>query len=101
MIDVQIEQPLTFAQAARSGLIPRRRGDRPVAPSTLYRWSKQGIRGVKLETLRAGGGLVTSAEALQRFFERLSQPAAEITRTSSRRDRADRQAAEELERMGV
>jgi hypothetical protein len=37
-----------------------------------FRWRKPGLRGVRLETIRVGGCLYTSREALQRFFERLS-----------------------------
>lgn len=39
-----------------------------VHPSTIYRWRLRGIRGIKLETVLAGGKRYTSAEALQRFF---------------------------------
>ena len=43
--------------------------------STLYRWATAGCRGVVLESIQVGGTRCTSREALQRFFERLSQPA--------------------------
>ena len=35
-------------------------------------WARNGIRGVRIETIRVGGTLCTSLEALQRFFDRLS-----------------------------
>ena len=41
---------------------------RRVHPSTIHRWRMRGARGVKLETLLAGGTRYTSAEALSRFF---------------------------------
>ncbi len=39
-----------------------------VHPSTIHRWRLRGARGVKLETILAGGTRYTSAEALNRFF---------------------------------
>src|SRR4051812_46385075 len=70
MIDTISETLLTLAQAAES--LPRRRRGRKTHISTLYRWSQSGCRGVRLETVQVGATRCTSAEALQRFFERLS-----------------------------
>jgi hypothetical protein len=53
--------------------LPARRGDRPTHASCLFRWAKHGLRGVRLETLRVGGTLCTSREALERFFARLAE----------------------------
>jgi hypothetical protein len=53
--------------------LPNRRGDRPVHASCLFRWAKYGLRGVKLETIRIGGTLCTSRQALERFFRRLAE----------------------------
>ena len=36
--------------------------------ATLYRWSKRGVSGVRLETLLIGGILYTSEQAIQRFI---------------------------------
>jgi len=70
--------------------------------STIYRWAQRGIRGVKLETLRLGGGLVTSVEALQRFAERLSAPeGTEITRSQPQRRRDLARAEAELDKVGI
>jgi hypothetical protein len=70
MIDFQSENIITFSQAADE--LPRRRRGRKTHVSTLFRWSTIGCRGVVLETLKMGGTRCTSREALQRFFERLS-----------------------------
>jgi hypothetical protein len=72
MIDSGSETLLSLAQAADE--LPRRRRGRKTHISTLFRWSTVGCRGVVLETLQVGGTRCTSREALQRFFERLSQP---------------------------
>lgn len=70
MIDFASEQVLPLEEAARR--LPRRRGNRPVHPTTLHRWAHTGLRGVHLETIQVGGTRCTSIEALQRFFERLA-----------------------------
>ena len=65
MIDVNGEQLLTLAEAARS--LPR-------CPhiATIYRWISRGVKGVKLEAVRIGGTQYTSKEAMQQFAERLT-----------------------------
>jgi hypothetical protein len=85
--------PITLAEDIRpmaraAKWLPTRRGDRPPHASCLFRWAKHGLRGVRLETLRVGGTLCTSREALERFFARLAEtddphapasPAANLT----------------------
>lgn len=66
MINIQTEQLRSLTDAAR--LLPRR-----PHPSTLWRWWKRGVKGVKLETVVVGGIRYTSVEAMQRFAERLSE----------------------------
>ena len=73
MIDIQRENVVSLTEAAKFDFLPKRRRGKRISPSTLYRWSKHGIRGVRLEVIRAGGTLCTSACALQRFFEQLSR----------------------------
>ncbi|WP_088257342.1 DUF1580 domain-containing protein [Fimbriiglobus ruber] len=63
-IDIAKERVVSFREAARD-LCPRRRHGRKPHVSTFYRWAARG-----LETIRVGGQLCTSVEALQRFFDR-------------------------------
>jgi hypothetical protein len=70
MIDLANERPLTFSQAAR--YCPRRRRGKKPHASTLYRWATRGSHGVVLDALRTPGGLVTTKDALGRFFAELS-----------------------------
>jgi hypothetical protein len=65
------ENLMPFPDAA--AIVPRRRGRRKTHVSTFYRWSTIGCRGIVLETIQIGGTRCTSREALQRFFERLSE----------------------------
>jgi hypothetical protein len=64
-----------MARATRWVPPDTRRGGRPAHVSNLYRWALDGLRGVKLETIRVGGTLCTSREALERFFDRLDEAA--------------------------
>jgi hypothetical protein len=74
MIDLRTETVMSFAQAAR--LLPRRRTGKKPHVATLYRWAQRGCRGVRLEFIQVGGTRCTSGEALQRFCDALSRPAA-------------------------
>ena len=69
-IDIASEPPIPLTQATI--YLPRRRRGRKAATSTLHRWATRGLRGVVLETIRIGGTRCTSLQALQRFFDRLS-----------------------------
>jgi hypothetical protein len=99
MIDTIVEEVRPLAQAAK--WVPRRRGDRPTHVTTLYRWKAEG-----LETIRVGGSVCTSREALQRFYERQTQasnsngPAAP-RRSVGKRQRQSEAAGRELERLGA
>jgi len=64
------ETILTFAEAAKS--LPSFHGKR-VHTSTIWRWARKGLHGVKLETRRLGSRFITSAEALDRFSKALSE----------------------------
>lgn len=94
------EEVLSLTDAAK--LLPRRRRGKKPHSSTLYRWATVGLRGVTLETLRVGGTLCTSREALQRFFVALgaqhgkSVPLPTVTSVKSHR-----RVEMELDRAGL
>lgn len=80
-----------FPLSAAPDRLPRRRGGKKIHRATIYRWVKDGLNGVRLETLRLGGGLYTSMEALQRFADRAADGADAddpAPRTTSARRRA-------------
>ena len=105
------EAKISLADAAKD--LPRRRRGRKTHVSCLYRWSRSGCRGVVLETIQIGGTRCTSKEALQRFFERLSEPrqAADAgggqqqpmvgRRTAAQRQRQAAEAGRKLSEMGA
>jgi hypothetical protein len=74
MISLDRHRILTLRQA--SDLIPRLRDGRPTHPSTIARWIGVGLWGVRLEGIRVGASLCTSAEALQEFFDELTRVGA-------------------------
>ena len=65
------ETKLTLVQAAK--LAP----GRPHA-STVWRWCREGINGVRLEYVRFGRRIFTSAEALERFASALASADPEV-----------------------
>lgn len=65
MIDIQNESLIQFRDVPN--WTAEFLGNR-VHPSTPHRWRLRGSRGVKLETVLAGGTRYTSVEALNRFF---------------------------------
>jgi hypothetical protein len=79
--------------------VPARRGGKRLHQSTAFRWAKHGLRGVRLETIRVGGTLCTSAEALQRFFDALS--AAPVGHVATGRAAAVTTAGRSAETAGL
>lgn len=82
------------------------RGGKRIHQATIFRWAKSGVRGVRLETIRVGGSLCTSSQALQRFCERLSATddgGTEPTgpRSLSAREKATQRAEAELAAVGI
>jgi hypothetical protein len=57
-------------------LVPGRAG-RPVSPATVYRWATKGLNGARLQTVQVGSRMVTSKEAIDRFFAELTAIRAE------------------------
>jgi hypothetical protein len=74
-IDPLTETLRSFAEAAKR--LPTLRGSKPVNTSTVWRWTKRGVRArngvpVRLEAIKVGGTCCTSDQALLRFFRALS-----------------------------
>jgi hypothetical protein len=103
MIDISTETLLTMGQAA--GVRPPGRLGRPTHAATVYRWISRGLRGVRLESIRLGGTLYTSREALQRFAESLTCRATadgENVNSRAAQSHADAAAVEDtLDQLGL
>jgi hypothetical protein len=94
---------------------PRLRRGKKISVATFYRWSVAGCRGIVLESLQCGGVRCTSRQAIQRFFERLTearsplavkaacegvQPSTGQTRSAARRQRDSERASRILKSRG-
>src|SRR5262245_28148473 len=71
LAEVLAGQGLSLSQAARR--FPPARLARPVSPSCVWRWAREGVRlpsggRLRLEVCRLAGRWVTSESALQRFL---------------------------------
>ncbi len=94
------ESVLTLSEAARA--LPPLDGKRPHS-STIWRWARKGLRGIKLEVRRIGGRFVTSREALERFSQRLAEiplndePPTRTPANSTSRGRTDKQRLKDIE----
>ncbi len=107
-IDSQSEELKTLAEASRE--LPRA-GNRKIHVSTLWRWCRGGIRGVRLEYVRLGSRIFTSKDALGRFANRLAELDAEDTpqsvappprpRTNAHREREVARAESVLRSGGI
>ena len=90
MIDFRNEEVIPLGEVP--ALLPKRRGKK-VHISTIYRWAKSGVYGHRLETIKVGGATCTSTEALQRFFNAISDetqdPVPELVRSPRRAARTD------------
>jgi hypothetical protein len=105
-INLATETIISLSQAPKH--LPPSYTGRPVSFPTIWRWALSGILGtngqrVRLETLRLGGRLVTSMEALQRFGEQLSAraPIADKPRSPGTRRRASERASKALSEIGI
>jgi hypothetical protein len=74
----------------------RKFGIRKPSATTMARWCLSGMRGRRLESIKAGGPRRTSREAINRFFQRLAEPT--VRRVNSN---AAREATEFLIAEGV
>jgi hypothetical protein len=99
------EEVLSLSEAA--AVLPRLNGKRPHV-STLWRWARRGLYGIRLETRRVGRRFVTSREALERFSVRLAEidppntpTCAEKPRSETERDKSISRATKTLVGAGI
>ncbi len=104
------EEVLTLPQAA--ACLPRI-GGKKLHASTVWRWARRGLHGIRLETRRVGGRMVTSKRALEDFTKTLAnlppeeRPSAPVSvlpprmRAERQRQRDIAKAEAELKAAGV
>jgi hypothetical protein len=74
-IDIRSEEIFSLTAATKLPCFRNRRAGKRINVSTLWRWATLGVRGVKLDTIMAGGTRATSLEAVERFFAALTAQA--------------------------
>lgn len=87
-------RPLSYA---RRRWIPRRHNGKPVSPSTIFRWARKGVRGVKLPVLFTPTGAVTSEKACRHFLEEVDR----VRRGSMNETRLIDASDDDLRRAGL
>jgi hypothetical protein len=78
----------------------RRAGGR-LSPRTVFRWARDGVRGVKLPVLRVGAVLSTNQTAVIHFLERSTNPTAPPQRPAAQARRQMREAEALLDTVGI
>ena len=99
MIDLNDETVCSLTDATKR--LPKRRAGKRPSVSCIYRWAQNGVHGIKLETIQIGGTKCTSIQALQRFFDRLTNRDAPLTRQTRQRRAAIERAESELSKAGI
>lgn len=90
--EITAGEGLSLAEAARS--LPTSRGGKRVSPSTLWRWSRVGVKletgvCVRLEVARMGCRWLTSRAALARFLA-AQNPHSETSEPTPQPDRKEK-----------
>jgi hypothetical protein len=104
-IDISLENLIRLSAVPKLKCMPTGKDGKRISLATIYRWALGGTGGIKLETLKVGGSLCTSLEALQRFFEALSNngtgafqaTTSEMPHESARRRREIEEATRRLD----
>jgi hypothetical protein len=105
-IAILSETQLTIIEAARRCS----KGKRPTHWQTVRRWMKRGrkVGGkvIRLEACHTGNRVVTSVEALERFFSACTEAAGyqqlpQTVPTIAQREKANRRALQDLRAMGL
>ena len=93
MIDIATEHIIPLCEVPSNP--PFGRGGKSVHQSTVFRWCQPGCKGIRLEFLQCGNTRVTSIEALQRFFEKLTARAGGEPGGTFREDQSSTDAGDE------
>ena len=84
MIEIGADELIPLGDVSR--LLPPRRGGKRPSFACILKWTRQGCRGQRLETIRIGSTLCTTKTALEDFFRALTEDdkTSRMTRQSQR-----------------
>ena len=71
MIDITSEELIPFRELP--DYLPKQPSGKKLHLSACYRWKKQGVQGVRLETVFIAGCSYSSKQALNRFWQRVTE----------------------------
>lgn len=99
-----IQEQLHPLNYARNHWIPKSTSGKPINPSTTFRWVRDGLEGldgerIRLEVVYRGQMPCTSQQAVQRFFQSVTE--APLERMARTQQRADDVTTDELEAVGL
>ena len=79
MHDLHTEGLITLREAGDLIPVPE---DKKRHTGTLWNWCHRGVGGVRLESIRVGGSIFTSAAAVSRFLDAVDRKAGPVEHTS-------------------
>ena len=91
MIDVANESLITLGDTPKH--LPRRPSGKTIHKSTAHRWASRGVRGIVLETIKIGGTIYTSKEAIQRWVKATWPAVKKTPRAAEQRSSSSTKAA--------
>lgn len=97
-IDIKYEVLLSLSDAAKT--LPCIDGKR-VHVSTLWRWCKRGLKGVRLEYVRVGFRICTSSDALSRFINELAAADQQLAPSHSSAEPAKQSRSPAVRRTAI
>lgn len=102
-IDPLKEKIKTLSEACN--LFPKKRRGKKPHVSRLYRYTKQGLNGIVLESIQCGATRCTSTEAVRRFFLRLTEKSKLTNNLKDRKafppELSEDRVTEELDKIGL
>lgn len=99
MISIHDERLIRLADVPK--LIPSNRDGKKIHISTVFRWCRPGLRGIRLECVKIGGASFTSHEAVERFVAKLSTPIEASTDNPDEATARSAAAEAKLEEIGI
>lgn len=98
MIDITCEDLILFRELPDH--LPKQPSGKKSHLSACYRWKKPGLQGVRLETVFIAGCSYTSKQALNRFWQRVTEARDGKSCHQGSATRANSSSDQELQKAG-
>lgn len=97
-INIQVETLILVSKIPDH--LPRQPNGKKLHVSAVYRWMKNGIQGVRLETIFIAGCRYSSLEAMNRFWHRVTEAKDGKLSRKENNSRANSSSENELRKAG-